>query len=84
MNSNIALKLAPHAVCRSVPAAPARKHARVLPARRGSVRPAGRTATLAPSAAGRVEAVLLSSTFVALAGLAIIMEAVGVASTLLG
>ena len=84
MTSNIALKLAPHAVCRSVPAAPARKRLRVLPARRRTIRPAGQAAPLAASTAGRVEAMLLGTTFVALAGLAIVVEAVGVASALLG
>ena len=49
-----------------------------------AARSKSRPATLAPSAGGRVEAVLMGVTFLALAGLAVAMEAVGVATALIG
>jgi hypothetical protein len=81
MNSNLALSLAPRASSRPVRLAPARKLVRVgaLPALRYGVRPA-----LAPSAGARAETVLMGVSFLALAGLAVVMEAVGVAGSLLG
>ena len=86
MNTNVALKLAPRAAGRPVRVAPARKlvRARVLPLSRKTVRPMLRTIALAPSAGTRIETVLMGVTFLALAGLAVSMEAVGIVATLLG
>ena len=86
MNTNVALKLAPFAAGRPVRVAPARKLARVrvLPLPCSVVRPMSRTAPLAPSAGARIETVLMGVTFLALAGLAVSMEAVGIVATLLG
>ncbi len=82
MNSNLALSLA-HGT--SVRVASARKpaRARVLPARATLVRPVPRP-VLAPSAGCRAEAVLMAAGFLALAGLAVVMEAVGVVTALVG
>ena len=79
MNTNVALKLAPRAAGRPVRVAPARKlvRARVLPLSRKTVRPMLRMAALAPSAGARIETVLMGITFLASAGLALPMEAVG-------
>ncbi|HEV2674974.1 MAG TPA: hypothetical protein VGV37_10565 [Aliidongia sp.] len=86
MNTNAALTFAPRAASRLVRVAPARKlvRARVLPALRPVMHPMQRTVTLAPSAGARIETVLMGVTFMALAGLAITMEAVGVVTSLLG
>ena len=86
MNANAALKLAaPRAAGRPVRVVPARKpmRARVRPALRPIAQPAARGPVLAPSAGARIETVLMGITFLALAGLAISMEAVGVAASLL-
>jgi hypothetical protein len=83
---NVALTLAARAsVCPvSVAAAsqPVRDHARRAP--RAAARPVRRLTSLAPSAAGRAEAVLMGGIYVALAGLALGLEAVGAASLLAG
>ncbi|HLZ65379.1 MAG TPA: hypothetical protein VKQ29_04055 [Aliidongia sp.] len=84
MNANAALNLAPRAVVRPVRVAPARKlvRVRILPALRPVVQPLARHATLAPLAGTRIETVLMGITFLALAGLAVSMEAVGAAAWL--
>jgi len=75
MNANIALAFAPRVTARSAkPSARKLVRARVLPA----LRPITiRHVALAPSLGGRIETVLMGVTFLALAGLAVIMEAVG-------
>ena len=76
MNANVALNFAPRAATRPARKASARKlvRARVVP----TLRPVtARPAPLAPSAGARIEAVLMGITFVALAGLAVAVEAVG-------
>jgi hypothetical protein len=67
MNANVALAFAPRASVRTVRKLAARK-ARVTTAHH---------AQLPPSAGARVEGMLMGITFVSLAGLAVIMEAVG-------
>ena len=86
MNTNVALNFAPRAANRPVRVAPARKlvRARVLPLRQSAVRPMLQAVALAPSAGARVETVLMGVTFLALASLAISMEAIGVLATLIG
>ena len=82
MNTLVALKPVLRTTGRPVRVAPARKlvRARVWPARRPV---AVRRPALAPSAGARIETVLMGITFLALAGLAVSMEAVGVVATLL-
>jgi len=76
MNANIALAFAPRATVRSAAKPSARKlvRARALPALRPVVI---RHMALAPSLGARIETVLMGVTFLALAGLAVTMEAVG-------
>ncbi|GGF38303.1 hypothetical protein GCM10011611_50850 [Aliidongia dinghuensis] len=76
--NNVALAFAPRAL-RPVRTAAARK-----PVRARALRTASRPAALAPSAGSRVEALLMGVTFLALAGLAIVAEAAGVAAALVG
>lgn len=71
MNANLALTFAPSAV-RPIRRSAARTLVRVRPA-------ASRPATLPPSAGARIETVLMGLSFVALATLAVTMEAVGAA-----
>jgi hypothetical protein len=75
MNANVAL-FAPRAAARPARKASARKllQVRVAPALRPVI---VRHIPLAPSAGARIETVLMGITFVALAGLAVAMEAVG-------
>jgi len=76
MNANIAVAFAPRATARSAakPSARKRVRARVLPALRPVV---VRHIALAPSLGARIESVLMGVTFLALASLAVTMEAVG-------
>jgi len=76
MNANVALNFAPRATARPARKSAARKlvRARVLPALRPVV---VRHIAFAPSACARIETVLMGLSFLALAGLAITMEAVG-------
>ena len=70
MNANVAL-FAPRAAARPLRKASARKLVRTRAV------PTLRPVPLAPSAGARVETVLMGITFVALAGLAVAVEAVG-------
>jgi hypothetical protein len=82
MNTLVALKPVRRTAGRPVRVASARKLVRawVWPA----LRPvAVRRPALAPSAGARIETVLMGITFLALAGLAVSMEAAGVAAALL-
>jgi hypothetical protein len=76
MSTYIALNLSPRTAPRRAPKGPARKlvRARALPARRLVVLP---RIPFGPSAGARMETVLMAITFMGLAGLAVIMEAVG-------
>lgn len=76
MNANIALNFAPRAATLSVRKVSARKlvRARALPALRPIV---VRHVALAPSACARMETALMGISFMALAALAVTMEAVG-------
>jgi hypothetical protein len=78
MNANVTLNFAPRAAARPVRKASARKlvRARVVPMLRPVI---VHHIPFAPSAGDRIEAVLMGITFLALAGLAVTMEAVGVA-----
>jgi len=76
MTANVALNFAPRATARPARKSAARKlvRARVLPALRPVV---VRHIAFAPSACARIETVLMGLSFLALAGLAATMEAVG-------
>jgi hypothetical protein len=76
MTANVALNFAPRTTRKSVRKVSARRlvRARVLPALRPIL---SRPVALAPSVNARVESVLMGVTFAALAGLAVLMEAVG-------
>ena len=76
MTANVALNFAPRTAARPARKASGRKlvRARVAPALRPVV---VRPIPFAPSAGARIETVLMGITFLALAGLALTMEAVG-------
>jgi hypothetical protein len=76
MNANVALNFAPRTAARPARTVAARKlvRARVLPALRPII---VRHIAYAPSAGARIEGVLMGVIFMALATLAVTMEAVG-------
>jgi len=76
MNAHVALNFAPRATARPVRTTATRKlvRARVLPALRPII---VRHIAFAPSTCARIETVLMGASFLALAVLAITMEAVG-------
>jgi len=67
MNANVALAFAPHATVRPVRKVFVRKDRALV----------ARPAQLPPSAGAHIESILMGVTFVSLAGVALIMEAVG-------